>query len=184
MPPNALRSGSVTIRSATAADIHEIAAIYSHHVLYSTATFEETPPEEAEMARRMRNIQENGFPWLVAEASGEVIGYAYAGPYNPRPGYRYTVEDSIYLAPAHTGRGIGSRLLGELIAACEAENRFVRMIAIIGDRANAGSIALHRKHGFDIFGVAERTGFKFGRFLDLVFMAKTLRHDPKALPRD
>jgi phosphinothricin acetyltransferase len=132
-----------------------------------------TPPDEAEMMSRFKAITGNGFPYLAAEADGHVAGYAYAGPYRPRPAYRYTVENSVYLDPAYYRRGIGSALLNELISQCTARG-FRQMIAVIGDSANAASIALHRRAGFAMIGTHPNVGFKFGRWLDSVQMQLAL----------
>jgi phosphinothricin acetyltransferase len=173
----------VTIRPATAADIPAITAIYAFEVREKTASFEKTPPDEAEMTRRFKGITENGFPYLVAEVSGHVAGYAYAGPYRPRPAYRYTVENSVYLDPAYYRRGIGSALLNELIAQCTALG-FRQMIAVIGDSANAASIGLHRRAGFAMIGIHPNVGFKFGRWLDSVQMQLALGDGATTTPQE
>ncbi|GAA3843163.1 GNAT family N-acetyltransferase [[Pseudomonas] carboxydohydrogena] len=162
-----------TIRPATAADIPAITAIYAFEVREKTASFEMTPPDEAEMMRRFAAITGGGFPYLVADVGGHVAGYAYAGPYRPRPAYRYTVENSVYLDPAYYRRGIGRALLDELIAQCTAHG-YRQMIAVIGDSANAASIGLHRSAGFAMIGTHPNVGFKFGRWLDSVQMQLAL----------
>ena len=134
----------VLIRPATDADLPAITAIYDHAVRTGTATFELIPPDLAEMTRRFGALRDGGFPYLAAELDGAVVGYAYAGPYRPRPAYRFTVENSIYLAPASHRRGIGIQLLQRLIAECEARD-YRQMIAVIGDSANAGSIGVHTR---------------------------------------
>src|SRR6478752_3887014 len=142
---------SLEIRPAAAADLPTITEIYEHAVRYGTATFELIPPDLAEMTRRFRALVDGGFPYLVAVVDGSVIGYAYAGPYRPRPAYRFTVENSIYLQPAIHRRGIGLQLLQGLIA--ESETRGYRqMIAVIGDSGNAGSIGVHARCGFQMIG--------------------------------
>lgn len=161
------------VRPARPDDLAAIAAIYGHHVLTGLATFELVPPSAEEMARRFAAIVEAGLPWLVAEEAGRVVGYAYAGPWRPRPAYRHTVEDSVYLAPDAQGRGIGRALLAAVIAACEAGG-FRQMIAVIGDSANAASIGLHRALGFRAVGTLQAVGFKFGRFVDTVTMQRAL----------
>ncbi len=163
----------LAIRAATAADIPAITAIYDHAVRHGTASFELAPPDAAEMTRRRQALVEAGYPYLVAEVDGVVAGYAYAGPYRPRPAYRWSVEDSVYVAPAQHRRGIGAALLGRLIA--EAEQRgFRQMIAVIGDSAQVPSIALHRAAGFRLIGTIEHVGHKFGRWLDTVLMQRAL----------
>jgi L-amino acid N-acyltransferase YncA len=157
------------IRAATEADIPAITAIYAYAVLYGTATFEIDPPDEAEMARRLRELA--GFPYLVAEFDGQVRGYAYAALYRTRIAYRYTLEDSIYIAPEFHCRGIGRALLDRLIAK-SAAGGFRQMVAVIGDSAQAPSIALHRAAGFRMVGTFEAVGHKFGRWLDTVLMQR------------
>ena len=164
---------NAVIRPATKADLPAITAIYADAVKAGTATFEIDPPDLAEMTRRFESLAEGGFPYLVATLDGAVVGYAYAGPYRARPAYRATVEDSIYIAPQRQGSGIGRRLLGALIDyAAEAGAR--QMVAVIGDRASAGSIALHRRLGFSDVGVLKAVGFKHGRWLDVVLMQRSL----------
>jgi len=161
------------IRPAAAADIAAIAGIYAHAVRCGTASFELEPPDEAEMARRWRAIVEAGYPYLVAQADGAVLGYAYAGPYRARPAYRWSVENSVYVAAAALRRGIGRALLDAIIA--ETERRgFRQMIAVIGDSAQTPSIALHRAAGFRLIGTLEAVGFKHGRWLDTVLMQRPL----------
>ena len=162
-----------TIRDATAADIPQIQQIYAHHVLASTATFEDTPPTVEEMVRRLNDIQDQGLPWLVAEHEGRILGYCYAAPYRPRPAYRYTVEDSVYLADGESGKGIGRKLLAALIERCE-QGPWRQMIAVIAGTQNQGSIALHRKLGFAHVGTQPETGYKFSQWIDVVFMQRAL----------
>ncbi|MCO5132170.1 MAG: N-acetyltransferase family protein [Xanthobacteraceae bacterium] len=161
------------IRPAVAADLPAITAIYDREVRENTATFELTPPDLGEMTRRFRSLHDGGFPYLAATVDGDLLGYAYAGPYRPRPAYRFTVENSVYLAPAAQRRGIGTALLRRLIAECEALGHR-QMIAVIGDSANAGSIGLHRRCGFAMIGTHPDVGFKFGRWLDTVMMQRAL----------
>ena len=161
------------IRAATEADLPAITEIYEHAVRYGTATFELIPPEIAEMTRRFRALADGGFPYFVATVEGKVIGYAYAGPYRPRPAYRFTLENSVYLDPASQRRGIGTALLTELIAQSEARG-YRQMIAVIGDSANAASVALHARAGFAMIGTHPDVGFKFGRWLDTVMMQRAL----------
>jgi L-amino acid N-acyltransferase YncA len=163
----------MAIRIASSADAHAIAAIYAHHVLHGTGTFEEEPPTAAEMAERLRAVQERGRPWLVAQHDGLVVGYAYANQFRDRAAYRFAGEDSVYVDPAHMGRGIGKALLASLLDAAGAAG-FQRMIAVIGDSANIGSIRLHEQAGFEPCGRLDAAGFKFGRYLDVVFMQRGL----------
>ena len=169
------------IRPATADDAAAIQAIYAHHVLHGTATFEEVPPDLAEIARRQAEIASRGLPYSVAEAGGRVLGYAYAGPYRARSAYRFTLEDSIYLAPDATGRGLGRRLLERLIADCTAVGAR-QLVAVIGDSGNAASIALHERLGFAHAGTLRSVGFKFGRWLDTVQMQLPLGPGDATLP--
>jgi phosphinothricin acetyltransferase len=150
-----------------------IQAIYSHHVLTGTASFEEVPPELAEMQRRHASLTDQGFPYFVAEVEGGVIGYAYAGAYHARSAYRFTCEDSVYVAASAQRRGAGLALLGALIPACEARG-LKRMLALIGDSDNHGSIGLHARCGFAHVGVLSQVGFKHGRWLDVVLMQRSL----------
>ncbi len=171
---------SSEIRPATAADLPAVTEIYAHAVLHGTATFELIPPDLAEMTRRFKSLMGGGFPYFVA-TQGPVIGYAYAGPYRPRPAYRFTVENSVYLQPAIQRRGIGLQLLQRLIAECEARG-YRQMIAVIGDSANAGSIGVHARAGFAMIGTHPNVGFKFGRWLDTVMMQRALGEGAATLP--
>ena len=171
----------ITIRAAVVADLPTITAIYEEAVLHGTATFEIDPPDLAEMTRRFEALVGGGFPYFVAVEGDQVLGYAYAGPHRPRVAYRFTVEDSIYLAPAAQRRGVGGRLLSALIQACEAKG-FRQMVAVIGDSANAGSVAVHRNAGFDMIGTHPNVGFKFGRWLDTISMQKALGEGGNSLP--
>src|SRR3979490_3160016 len=174
---------SPEIRPAAAADLPAVTEIYQHAVLYGTATFELIAPDLAEMTRRFGVLMDGGFPSLVASLEGQVVGYAYAGAYRPRPAYRFTVENSVYLQPAIHRRGIGMQLLQRLIA--ESEQRgFRQMIAVIGDSANAGSIGVHARCGFQMIGTHPNVGFKFGRWLDTVMMQRALGDGAKTLPAD
>lgn len=164
---------SLIVRPSADADIPAITGIYAHAVLHGTASFELEPPDEAEMARRRAAILEGGYPHLVAERTGEVLGYAYAGAYRTRPAYRSTVEDSIYIAPAAQGQGIGRALLEALIRECEALD-FRLMVAVIGDEESKGSIGLHRSLGFEPAGILKGIGYKHGRWLSTVLMQRSL----------
>jgi L-amino acid N-acyltransferase YncA len=162
------------IRPSTDADLAAITETYAQAVLHGTGTFELEPPDAAEMARRRADVLGKGLPWLVAEGvGGRVLGYAYANHFRPRLAYRFCLEDSIYLHPAAQGRGVGTALLAELIAQCEARGAR-QMLAVIGDSANAGSIGVHRRLGFEHSGVLKASGWKFGRWLDVVLMQRAL----------
>lgn len=169
------------IRRASIADLEAVTAIYRHYVLNGASTFEIEPPDLTEMRHRFDSISSTGLPYLVAESDGLIAGYAYAAPYRVRPAYRFTVEDSIYVAAGFERCGIGGALLGELIARCEARG-CRQMIAVIGDSANAGSVKLHSRFGFRTVGVFESVGFKFGRWIDTVLMQRSLGHGAKSLP--
>jgi L-amino acid N-acyltransferase YncA len=171
----------VSIRPATLIDIPAITRIYAHAVRHGTASFELEPPDEAEMMRRQRTLLDRGYPYLVAEIGGAVAGYAYAGPYRTRPAYRYTVENSIYIAPETHRRGIGRALLDRLITECEARN-YRLMIAVIGDSGQTPSIELHRAAGFKMVGAFEAVGYKFDRWLDSVLMQRPLGKGSSAPP--
>lgn len=173
---------TAVVRPAAEGDMAAVAAVYAHHVLTGLATFEEEPPDAAEMARRRAALVERGLPYLVAAEGGRVIGYAYAGPYRARIAYRFSLEDSIYLDPAATGRGIGRALLERLLAESAAWGAR-QMVAVIGDSANAGSIALHARLGFRRVGTLEAVGFKFGRWVDSVLMQRPLGDGSATAPR-
>jgi L-amino acid N-acyltransferase YncA len=162
-----------TIRPSLDADVPAITAIYAHHVATGTATFELTPPSVEDMAARRAEVLAKGLPYLVAEEAGQVLGYAYCSSFRPRPAYRFSAEDSIYLAAGAGGRGLGRALLAELAA--QAQSAGVRkLIAVIGDSANTGSIGVHRALGFTHAGVLRSCGRKFDRWLDVVLMEKAL----------
>ena len=169
------------IRNSRPDDLPRIQAIYTHHVLTGTASFEEVPPGLDELARRRDDVLARGMPYVVAEMDGRVIGYAYAGPYRLRTAYRYSVEDSIYLDPDCMGRGAGRALLATVIERCTAAG-CRQMIAVIGDSGNAASIGLHRSLGFDSAGLLKAVGFKFGRWVDSVLMQRQLGHGEATLP--
>jgi L-amino acid N-acyltransferase YncA len=164
---------SFTLRPAITTDMEAIALIYAHHVTYGTGSFETEPPDTREMARRWNEVKARGLPWLVAEDGGEIGGYAYAAPYRARIAYRHTVEDSIYVHPDRLGTGLGKLLMPALISATQACGMH-QMIAVIGDSANQASIHLHRRFGFHDAGVLKDVGFKFDRWLDTVFMQRSL----------
>jgi phosphinothricin acetyltransferase len=165
---------TINIRPARSSDIPAITRIYAHAVEHGTASFELVPPDEAEMARRMEHLLGNDFPYLAAENGSTLCGYAYAGPYRERPAYRWTLEDSVYIAHEMHRRGVGRALLAALIEASEAGG-FRQMIAVIGDSTRqASSIGLHEALGFRHVGILHDVGFKHARWLDTVFMQKTL----------
>jgi len=169
------------IRDATPDDMEQVQAIYSFYVTRTCASFEEEPPTAEEMRRRLAKTRERGLPYLVAESDTEVIGYTYAGPFRFRTAYRYTIEDSIYVAPSVTRRGVGSALLGALVERC-TELGYRQMIGVIGDSANQGSIGLHRRLGFRQEGVLRGVGLKFGRWVDVVIMHRPLGEASEGLP--
>jgi L-amino acid N-acyltransferase YncA len=171
------------IRGATEADIPRITDIYAHYVETSVATFEETPPNTIEIAARFIRVTELGLPWLVAEDAGGVQGYAYAAPFRDRSAYRFTVEDSIYIAPDQLRRGYGGLLLTELIARCEDIGKR-QMIAVVGGSESSGSISLHSQLGFRVAGVLPSAGFKFGAWADSVLMTRTLGEGDASPPAD
>ena len=169
------------IRPSTDADLPAITAIYHHHVLHGTGTFEIDPPSPQDMAGRRADVLSKGLPWLVLADGEQVLGFAYCNWFKPRPAYRFSAEDSIYLAPEAAGRGLGSALLAELAA--QAERAGVRrLIAVIGDSANAGSIGVHRAIGFQPVGVLKACGWKFERWLDVVLMDMALGQGDGSAP--
>jgi phosphinothricin acetyltransferase len=173
----------VIVRDSLEADLPAITAIYAHAVRTGTASFEYEPPEVAEMTRRRAEVLGKGFPYLVAEQDGAVVGYAYANTYRARPAYRFSVEDSIYIAPDRQGRGIGRLLLSTLLQRCEALGLRL-VIAVIGDSATLSSIRLHASCGFTQAGVLPNVGWKHGRWLDSVFMVRALGPGASAPPAD
>jgi phosphinothricin acetyltransferase len=170
------RSGlgpAIVVRDAVPTDLPIIRSIYAHHVLHGLASFEEVPPDAAEIERRYRDIVARGLPYVVAHCDGHVAGFAYAGPYRSRPAYRYTVEDSVYIAADAVGRGLGHAALGEIIRRV-TDLGFRQMIAVIGDSGNRPSIRLHEKLGFRHAGNLRAVGFKLGRWVDSVLMQLSL----------
>lgn len=171
------------IRPSTPDDLPAITAVYGWNVTHGTGTFELDPPDEADMAQRRSGVLANGWPWLVAESQGRVIGYAYANLFRPRRAFRFCVEDSIYLAPEATGRGVGRLLLAELMARCEAAGAR-QMVAVIGDAQNLASIRLHQALGFEAAGQLRAAGWKHGRWLDVVMLQRALGMGDTEGPRD
>lgn len=164
---------SIIVRTLAEADLPAIQAIYAHHVLHGLASFEEEPPSVEEMRSRWQKVIDLGLPYLAAELDGAVVGYSYAGAYRPRAAYRFTVENSVYVRDGLAGRGVGKALLDELIARCEA-GPWRQMLAVIGNRDNEASIALHRRCGFRLIGILDSVGRKHGRWVDTVLMQRAL----------
>ncbi len=169
------------VRPATEADAPALADIYGDAVLHGFGTFEEVAPSAADMDGRRRAVLDMGLPYLVAEDAGVVLGFAYAGPFRPRAAYRYTLEDSVYVAPDAKGRGVGRAVLTAVIAACEALG-VRQLMAVIGDSENSGYIGLHRSLGFEQTGVGRSVGFKHGRWVDIVHMQKPLNGGDSRAP--
>ena len=172
-----------TIRPSRESDLPAITAIYAHHVSHGTGTFETTPPTAAEMAARRADVLGKGLPWLVIEDEGRVMGYAYCQWFKPRPAYRFSAEDSIYMHPDAAGKGLGKKLLTELLG--QAEGVGIRkLIAVIGDSANASSIGVHRSVGFTPAGTIRSRGWKIGKWLDIVLMERTVGEGDSTPPAD
>lgn len=169
------------IRDAAAGDLPAITAIYAHHVIHGTGTFEEEPPDEAEIAARVKKVQEAGCAWLVAENESEIVGYGYFAQIRDRSAYRYTAEDSIYVRDDVRGMGVGKALVQALLHRA-AERGFRQMIAVIGDSDNVGSIGLHASLGFRNVGVMKAVGLKFGQWVDVVTMQRALGEGERTLP--
>jgi phosphinothricin acetyltransferase len=171
----------VLVRPAAPEDFPAIQSIYAHHVRHGLASFEEEPPSLEEMRRRYADVTARGLPYLAAEDSGEVVGYGYCAPYRTRSAYRYSLEDSVYVKEGCQGRGIGSAILGALIAHCE-RLAYRQLIAVIGDSAHLPSIALHARLGFLRVGTLRSVGYKFGRWVDTVLMQRPLGPGDGAKP--
>jgi phosphinothricin acetyltransferase len=171
----------LTLRPSTDGDLPAITAIYAHHVMHGTGTFETVPPSEADMAARRADVLGKGLPYLVAEQDGRVLGFAYCQWFKPRPAYRYSAEDSIYLDPNAAGQRIGNKLLSELTRAADAAG-VRKLIAVIGDSGNVRSIGVHRAVGFRHVGTIEACGWKFGRWLDIVLMEKSIGEGSRTPP--
>jgi len=168
-----MHPSALLIRPSLQADLPAITAIYAYHVMHGKGSFELEPPDLDDMSRRRSDLLAKGLPHLVASRGAEVLGFAYAGAFRPRPAFRFMAEDSIYIHPDHTGQGMGRALLAELMRHCEALG-IRQMLAVIGDSANAGSIGLHRSLGFEHTGILKASGWKHGQWLDTVFMQKAL----------
>ncbi|MEO7399221.1 MAG: N-acetyltransferase family protein [Polaromonas sp.] len=171
------------IRPSRDEDLAAIATIYAHHVCHGTGSFETEAPSIADMAARRADVLTKGLPYLVAEQDGTIVGFAYGNWFKPRPAYRYSVEDSIYLAPDLHRKGLGRALLAEFLARCEAIG-IRKVMAIIGDSANAGSVGVHRSAGFQTVGTIDGCGWKFGAWRDIVIMQKTLGPGATQPPQD
>lgn len=170
-----------SVRASRPGDMPAITAIYAHHVLHGLASFELLPPDVNEMVRRRAEVLARGLPHLVAEAGGQLAGYAYAAPYRERPAYRFALEDSVYIHPDYIGRGIGRALLDVLIETCTSAG-YRQLIAVIGDSGNAASIGLHAACGFVRTGLLPSVGFKFGRWVDSVLMQREIGEGDRSLP--
>jgi L-amino acid N-acyltransferase YncA len=168
-----MNTSQAAVRAATPSDLKAVSEIFSHYVLHSTVTFELSPPTVAQWRQRLADLDDLGLPFLVADVDGEVGGYAYAAPWRPKAAYRFTVEDSIYLSPDHTGRGLGHALMGALLDGCSrADVR--QVIAVIADTGSDASTALHLRHGFEHAGKLTEVGYKHGRWIDTTLMQRAL----------
>lgn len=175
-------TSTLELRDATAEDANAIAALYRHYVLTSSATFEEQPPDADEILRRMQRVQDAKLPWRLAVThAGALLGYAYASPYRDRSAYRYTLENSVYVAAEHLGRGLGSILLRDVVEKCSTLG-YRQMLAVIGDSANEASIRLHARLGFKMIGTHHAIGFKFGRWIDVIHMQLALGVGSLSIP--
>jgi phosphinothricin acetyltransferase len=178
-----MMNNALTLREAREDDMPAIQAIYAPHVLNGSASFELQPPTVEEMLRRRAEVLSRKLPYLAAELDGKVVGYGYATLYRPRPGYRFTVEDSVYMAEGMSGKGIGQALLAAIIEHCE-RGGWRQMVAVVGNSENLGSLRLHEKLGFRRVGVFESVGFKHGRWLDTVLMQRSLGDGSASPPND
>ena len=174
MPP-------ITIRASRDEDVAAISAIYTHHVLHGTGSFETEPPTPADMAARRADVLAKNLPYLVAERDGKVLGFAYCNWFKPRPAYRFSAEDSIYISDEARGQGLGWQLLAALEQAAEAAG-VRKLIAVIGDSANVGSVGVHLKQGFSHVGVIKDCGWKFGEWRDIVLMEKAIGEGSSTRP--
>ena len=176
-----MHPSALLIRPSLQADLPAMTAIYAHHVTHGTGSFEIDAPDLAEMTRRRADVLAKGLPHLVASRGAEVLGFAYAGAFRPRPAFRFMAEDSVYIHTDHAGQGMGRALLAELLRHCEALG-IRQMLAVIGDSGNAGSIGVHTSVGFQSVGVVKACGWKFNRWLDIVMMEKALGHGDTRSP--
>lgn len=174
---------NLVLRSSQDGDLSAITSIYAHHVRHGTGTFEIDPPSLEDMRQRRADVLAKGLPYLVAEEAGQILGFAYCNWFKPRPAYRFSAEDSIYLTPSAHGRGLGRALLSELAVQAQAAG-IRKLIAVIGDSDNAGSIGVHRSVGFTEVGVLRSCGWKFERWLDVVMMEMTLGAGDKRPPEE
>ena len=172
----------LVVRPAVAGDMAAVQAIYAHHVRHGLASFEDDPPDLGVITRRWRDVVDRGLPYVVAEQAGELLGYAYAGPYRTRPAYRFTLENSVYVRDGLQQRGVGYAVMRVVLAECEARG-YRQVIAVIGDSANEGSIRLHERLGFTRAGTLAGVGFKFGRWVDSVLMQRALGEGMASTPR-
>ena len=178
-----MESGAISIRSSSEDDVAPVAAIYGYHVLHGLASFEEIPPEPAEIARRRLDVLSHGLPYLVAERSSRVLGYCYAAPYRSRSAYRFTLEDSVYVDQAEVGRGLGRALLTRLLDRC-TELGYRQMVAVIGGSDTWPSLRLHARLGFTRIGLLPAVGFKFGHWVDIVLMQRALGLGASTAPEE
>ncbi len=166
------KHSEILVRDSVEADVQQIQSIYSHHVLHGTASFELTPPTIRDMCERRQAVISKGLPYIVAVMNHEIVGFAYATPYRPRPAYRFTVEDSVYVREGLQGNKIGSLLLSEVIVRC-TQAGYRQMLAVVGD-ASPPSVALHKRHGFELAGTFKAFGFKFGAWRDTAMLQRQL----------
>ncbi|NND90271.1 MAG: N-acetyltransferase [Granulosicoccus sp.] len=169
----------IALQATTLDDMNVVTEIYAHHVLHGCGSFEEVPPDQQAMQERWQSREAAGYPSLTARIDGRIAGFAYAGNYKPRSAYRFTVEDSIYVAPDHIGQGVGRALLNALVTRCTMQG-YRQMIGVIGDSGNQSSITLHERCGFRLVGIARGLGFKHGRWLDVVYMQRALHSAQQA----
>ncbi len=177
-----IQHSEILIRESTELDVPAIQSIYSHHVLHGTASFELTPPDIQEMLARRQAVISKGLPYLVAVLHGDIVGYAYATPYRPRPAYRFTVEDSVYIREGFQGKKIGSLLLQAIIDHC-TQAGYRQMLAVVGD-ASPPSVALHVRHGFELAGTFKAFGFKFGAWRDTAMLQRSLGEGSGTMPKE